>query len=133
MTSRVLASPRAARSWHLDLAQSPPTLLPTFPPREGLAEHSLPGPFLFSLVERSYCELLNSTGGSPKTLPLIDSFSNLVLRTSQYLTAILSLIHGMTSGDGPGIHTQASDIFERETGLALCSPWTYASRQRQKE
>lgn len=73
MTSRVLASPRAARSWHLDSAQSPPTLLPTFPPREGLAEHSLPGSFLFSLVERSYCGLLNSTGGSPKTLPLIAS------------------------------------------------------------
>lgn len=32
MTSRVQASPRAARSWHLELAQSPSTLLPTFRP-----------------------------------------------------------------------------------------------------
>lgn len=30
-TSRVLASPRAAWSWHLELAQSLPTVLPTFP------------------------------------------------------------------------------------------------------
>lgn len=32
MTSRVQASPRAAWSWHLELAQSPSTLLPTFRP-----------------------------------------------------------------------------------------------------
>lgn len=34
MTSRVLASPRAARSWHPGLAPSLPRLLPTFPARE---------------------------------------------------------------------------------------------------
>lgn len=48
MTSRVLASPRAARSWHLELAQSALTLLPTFPERAGIR----PGFFLLSTGDR---------------------------------------------------------------------------------
>lgn len=95
MTSRVLASPRAAWSWHLELTQSPPTLLPTFPPGEGLAADNLPGSSLFSIVERRYCGLSKFYQKKPQD-SANHGFTSLILRASQGLPFLPSLMHGMT-------------------------------------
>lgn len=49
MTSRALASPRAAQSWHLELAQSPPMLLP-----EKAGSGDPPGCPLLRTADRDY-------------------------------------------------------------------------------
>lgn len=95
MTSRVLASPRAAWSWHLELTQSPPTLLPTFPPGEGLAADNLPGSSLFSIVESRYCGLSKFNQKKPQD-SANHGFTSLILRASQGLPFLPSLMHGMT-------------------------------------
>lgn len=67
MTSRALASPRAAWSWHLELAQSPPTLLPTFPPREGWERAICLAPLSSAQLIEATVGLLNSTPKKPQT------------------------------------------------------------------
>lgn len=95
MTSRVLASPRAAWNWHHELTQSPPTLLPTFPPGEGLAAGNLPGSFLFSIVERRYCGLPKFYRRKPQN-SATQGFTSFIHRVSQCLSSIPSFMHGMT-------------------------------------
>lgn len=65
MTSRVPASPRAARSWHLELAQPLPEPLPSSLPEQAGSWDS-PGSFLLSTADgEATVELLNSIPGSP--------------------------------------------------------------------
>lgn len=65
MTSRARASPRAAQSWHLELAQSPLMPLPTFSPWEGWQWVSCPASFSSVQLLEVSVDLLNSTPGSP--------------------------------------------------------------------
>lgn len=65
MTSRALASPRAARSWHLELAGSSLTLPPTFLSREAWQRAICLAPFASAQLVEVTVGLLNSTQETP--------------------------------------------------------------------
>lgn len=72
MTSRAPASPRAARSWHLELAQSRQCCcLPCLPEKAGIW-NSL-GSFLLSIGDRGYYGLSKSYPRKPQTLQHVAS------------------------------------------------------------
>lgn len=66
MISRALASPRAARSWHLQLAQPSLMLLPTFTSWEGWQRVSCLASFSSAQLTEVAVDLLDSTTGNPK-------------------------------------------------------------------
>lgn len=95
MTSRVLASPRAARSWHLELAQPLPRLLPTSLPEKAGSWDS-PGSFRLSTADGGHrraskfyprkpqTQQLVASQASPSELPRTHSFIHFFIQGTSY-------------------------------------------------